>query len=110
MAGKAFQQSLAARAAIQKLPGPGPHRSYDRRRMTHFSDGKDGDVAGGRVDEFNGINRPLRIVGINIDQNDFAPRILDLAQDRVGGAHGKAEVNVVGPAQVGGFEAGLQHG
>jgi hypothetical protein len=51
----------------------------------------------------------LGVLRINIDEDDFRPHILDLAQDGVGGASGKAEMPEDGAAHLGAFDAMLEH-
>jgi hypothetical protein len=49
-------------------------------------------VSGGGAQELNGVNRALRILGVQIDNYDFYVLILNLPDDRVGGSQREAYV------------------
>src|ERR1700730_440352 len=66
-----FNQGFGGCAAFQKFPSPCTHRGHDGGWVIHFTDGKNCDIAGVRVDYFNGANGSLRIVRVNIQYYYF---------------------------------------
>ncbi len=112
VAGKPRQgldQGFRGRIAIQKFAGAGTHRSHDGGRMVHFPNRKNSDIRGVRLDQFNGADGPLRAGSIDIDQDDFGPDVLNLAQHRVRGAGRETHVTEDIAAHSGSFQTMLEH-
>ena len=95
-------------ALFQKFARAGPHRGHDGGRMAHFTDRKNGDVRGVRLNQFDGADGPLRIVRINIDDHYFCPHVLYLAQHRVRGAGREPYVTEDVAAHSGSFQTMLE--
>ena len=73
---ESLKQRLTAGVVIEKLARARPHRGHNVRRLVHFADGKNRDLGNASVNQFDGADGSLRIVRIDIDQNDFNPLIL----------------------------------
>ena len=54
--------------------------------MIHFPNGKNRDLAGIRLDQFDGADGTLSIARIDIHNHHFGAHVLHLAQHRVGRA------------------------
>ncbi len=108
-AGEGFNQGFGGGAAFQKFAGARPHRGHDGGGMAHFAHGKNRNVAGVGLNQFNGTDGPLRIAGIDIDDHNFCPDILDLAQHRVRGTGWESRVAEDISAHSGAFQAMLEY-
>ena len=95
---------------IQVFPGSGAHAGHNRCGLLHASVGKDGELQGVGLNQFNGFDGALRILGRDINHDDFGAQILNLAQDGVGGSGGKADVAEHDPTQAGSLHPSLQLG
>ncbi len=107
-AGEGFEQGFGAGRIIEKLSGAGAHGGHNAGWLPHGAVGKNGQLQRVRLDQFDGADGGLRILRRNIDDHHFGPEILNLAQDGVCGAGGKADVGVYGAGQAGGFQAALE--
>jgi hypothetical protein len=104
-----FQQPLGSRHAIDELASPGAHRANNGHGVAHFADSENRDVIGCGADQFDGTNCTLRVVRVDIDQYDFGVLILNLADDGICCADGKANIAEHGAGNVGAFQTILKN-
>src|ERR1700722_2584649 len=107
---ESLNQGFRGSVTLQKFAGPGAHRSHDGGRMTHLADGKNRDVAGVRLNQFDGADGSVRVVRVNVEEDYFGPHVLHLAQHRVGGAGRKSRVAEDIPAHPGALQTVLEYG
>ena len=72
-----FQEVGGIGRAFDEFAGSGPHGIHDDLRLIQIADRENGAVGHFLVQEFNGSQRQLRIVGGNVDQSHI----------RISGAH-----------------------
>ena len=84
--GQGFEKSFGAGAVIQIFTGPGAHAGHNGGGLLHGSVGKDGELEGVGLNQFDGFDGALRILGRDIDDDDFGAQVLNLAQDGIGGS------------------------
>ena len=106
---KASIRALRGCIAFQKFAGTGAHRGHDGGRMVQFTDGKNRNFAGVRLNQFDRADGSRGIVRVNIHQDDFCSHVLYLAQYRVRGAGRKAHVAEDVAAHSGPFQTMLEH-
>ena len=107
--GEGFDHRLAIGATVQKLTRSRPHSRDNIRRLSQLADRKDRDIPRGGVNHFNRPNSSLRILRVDVHQDDFCPLIEDLAQHRITWAHGKPNVAEHSSGHVGAFNPGIQN-
>ena len=95
---------------IEVFSGSGAHAGDDGRGLLHVAVGKDGELQSVGLNQLDGFDGALRILGRDVDDDDFGAQILNLAQDGVGGSGGKADVAEYDPTQAGCFHPALQLG
>ena len=81
-----FEKSLGAGAVVQIFAGSGAHAGHDGGGLLHAAVGEDGELQGVGLNQFDGLDGGLRILGRDIDQDYFGAQILNLAQDGVRGS------------------------
>jgi hypothetical protein len=77
--------------------------------MSHFTDGKNRDVAGVRLDHFNCADGPVWMVRIDVHDHDFRAHVLHLAQNRICGAAGKPGMTEDIPAHAASLQTMLEY-
>ena len=87
-----LEKSFGAGAVIQIFAGSGAHAGHDGGGLLHGSVGEDGELQSVGLNEFDGLDGGMRILGSDIDHDNFNPQILNLAQDGVRGSSRKADV------------------
>ena len=94
---------------IQKFARPGSHGRHYVRGLAHFAHRKNGDFGNTRVNQFNGTNRALRILGVDTYQDNFGVLILQLAQNGVVRSGRKTDMAQHGPSQIRAFYAAIEY-
>jgi len=89
---KGFDQGFAAGGMIQELTRAGSHGGNNVGGLVDLADGKNRDFGNAGVDQFDGANSSLRILGIDIHQDDFDALILQLTQDGIARSQGEPDV------------------
>ena len=109
-AGERFEQGLGPGGMIQIFARAGTHAGHDAGRMRHVAVGEDADLLGGGANQFDGANGALGILRGNVDDHDFGARILQLAENRVGGSGRKSNMAEHRLSQARRFQTTLQRG
>ncbi len=107
-AGESFEQSLGAGAIVEILSRTGAHAGHDGGGLLHAAIGEDGELERVGLNQFDGFDCGLRIGGRNIHQDNLCAEILNLAQDGIGRASGKADIAEHSMGEARGFDAILQ--
>jgi len=94
---------------IQKLARAGSHGGNDVSGLTHFAYGENCDFGNIAVDQFDGADGSLRILRINIHQNDFGALILQLAQNRIARPRGETHMAQHRSGQVGALNPAVKN-
>ena len=94
---------------IQKLTRPGSHGGNNVRRLVHFSDSKNCDSGNVGVDQLDGADGALRILGIDIHQDNFSPLIQQLAQNGVARSRREPDMAQHGSGQIGALHPAIQY-
>jgi hypothetical protein len=108
-ASEGFDQGFAAGGMIQKLTGTCSHGGDDVRGLAHLAHGKNRDVRNAGVNQFDGADSALRILGVNAYQDDFSPLILQLPQYGIARTDGEAHMAEHGAGQIGALDATVQN-
>jgi hypothetical protein len=61
------------------------------------------------VDQFNGADGSLRILGVNIHQDDFGALILQLTQNSIARSHRETDTAQYGSGKIGTFHPAIQY-
>jgi hypothetical protein len=77
--------------------------------MAHFTDRENSNVRSVRLDQFDGADGALRILRINVEDYDFRPNVLHLAQYRIRGAGGESQVTEDVATHSGSFQTMLEY-
>ena len=77
---ESLDQRFGAGGPIDKFTSPSAHRGNDDHGLVYFPGGKNCDVGNAGMDQLNGADGALRILWIDIDQNDFGVLVLQLTQ------------------------------
>jgi hypothetical protein len=93
---------------IQKLARAGSHGGNNIRGLTHFAHGENCDFGKVAMDQFDGANGSLRILGIDTHQDDFGVLILQLTQNRIARSGGETDMAQHGSGQVGALDPAVQ--
>jgi len=106
---ESFNQRFTAGAMIQKLARAGAHGGNDVGGLVHFTDGKNRDVGGAGMDEFDRANGTLRILRVDAHENNFGALILQLAQNGVTRSNWETDVAQHGPSQIGALHPAVEY-
>ena len=107
-ASEGFDQGFAAGGMIQKLARAGSHGGNNVRGLVHFAHGKNRDIGNAGVDQFDGANGSLRILRIDIHQDDFGVLILQLTQNRVARSRRETDMAQYRSGQIGALHPAVQ--
>jgi hypothetical protein len=108
--GQSFEKGFGSSAVVQIFPGSGAHAGHNRGGLLHGAIGEDRQLQGVGLNELDGADGGLWILRRDIDDYNLGAQILNLAEDGIRGAGGKADVAEYGTTETSSLYTSLQLG
>src|SRR6266853_1220729 len=94
---------------IQKLTRSRSHGGNNVRRLVHFANRKNRDSRNVGVDQFDGADRSLRILRIDIHQDNFGALIQQLTQNGIARSRREPDMAQYGSGKIGTLDPAIQY-